>query len=175
MVRRGAKELGLALEWQYDFVLPGTQLRVRKDTVLLDVGGALGPGVLDHHGTQTPNTSTAQLVSRYPDYVYEHLLGPWLRRQDDGQDLQGRCWSPVITTHKAPDLDACSAALLVRKLLEDGELPRWASSLEQFVTEVDLGRWNPSPDGEQSPIVWRWPSTFSMRKRWATDPQMCSV
>jgi len=149
-MRRGAKALGLDLQWQYEFVPPGAQFGARADTVILDVGGKLGPGILDHHDDATPGTSTVQMVSQHPEYVYEHLLGPWLERQDGGQAVQGSPWQPIICTHWSPDLDACSSALLVQKLVEDGRLPPWAWSLEQFVTEVDQGRWNPSPESEHT-------------------------
>lgn len=140
-LRDGAKDLGLTTSWGYAFVKPGTSLETTADVVFLDVGGCLSFGVIDQHSDQTLGDSTGQLIERYPEHVYQHLLGEWLRRRDDGQDLKGRVWRPRIATHIEPDFDAAVSALLVQHLIEDGELPPWAPGLIAYAAQVDQGRY----------------------------------
>lgn len=147
-MRRGAHDLGLDITWNYEFVSPGTTLGTRHDTVVVDVGNRLLPGVLDTHGTTQANTSSTQQVIDHPEFVYDHLLRPWLDRVDAGQDVNGRPWSPVLTTHRTPDADAICATLLAKLLVENGTLPRWAAGLAELVTMIDNGMWNPLDNGE---------------------------
>jgi len=139
--RRGAAELGIQVDWQFEFVGHGKVLSSRPDTVALDVGNRLEPGVLDQHHDRNLAPSTSRLILEHPDLVYDHLMSPWLRRADDGVALEGKVWSPVITTHRAPDFDGVVSALLVRELVEKGRLPAWGENLSRFAADVDQGRW----------------------------------
>lgn len=62
-------------------------------------------------------------------------------RRDDGQDLCGRVWSPVLVTHRDPDFDAMVSCYLVRALVEQGELPDFAIALVGYSAAVDQGRY----------------------------------
>lgn len=140
-LRDGAHDLGLVTDWQFVFLKPGTSLETTMGVVYLDVGGKLAPGVMDQHSDQTLGDSTGQLIERFPEHVHGHLLGPWLKRRDDGQDLKGRTWRPRIATHIEPDFDAAVSALLVMELIEHGELPSWAPALIAYAAQVDQGRY----------------------------------
>lgn len=139
-MRDGATDLGLELNWKYAFTGPGTALQPMLDAVLLDVGGQLAPGALDQHSDVSLGESTSQLVVHYPELVYQHLMGPWLQRRDNGVNLTGRAWSPRLVTHVDPDLDAVVSMLLVKHLIESGDLPWWGPAISEYVASVDQGR-----------------------------------
>jgi hypothetical protein len=144
--RRGALDLGIEVDWQYEFFGHGRVLSPRLDTVALDIGNRLEPGVLDQHQDGSLAPSTAMLVWEKPELVYDHLMAPWLRRADDGVSLEGKTWLPVITTHQVPDFDGVVSALLVQEIVQHGMLPDWAESLAGFAAAVDQGRWTFSAD-----------------------------
>jgi hypothetical protein len=144
--RRGASDLGIKVDWQYEFFGHGRVLSPRLDTVALDIGNRLEPGVLDQHQDGSLAPSTAMLIWERPELAYDHLMEPWLRRADDGVSLEGKRWSPVITTHRSPDFDGVVSALLVQEIVQHGMLPDWAESLAGFASEVDQGRWSFSAD-----------------------------
>ena len=139
-MRRGARELKLDLHWRHHFVPPGTRCDPSPDTVYLDVGGQLEPGVVDGHQGGGIAT-TAELVLRHPEYAYGPLLGSWLKRADDGVDLAGRVWRPALVLHSEPDFDCVVSCLLVERLIEDGAFPAYASALAAYSAEVDRGRY----------------------------------
>lgn len=138
-MRRGARDLNLDVAWRRAFVPAGTVSEPTADAVWLDVGGNLLPGMLDSH--QGGQATTAELVVRHPELVYGHLMPAWLRRADDGQDLRGRPWSPVLVAHAEPDFDCVVSSLLVERLVEDGDLPVYAQALTAYSAEVDTGRY----------------------------------
>lgn len=140
-LRAGTRALGLSVTWRYAFVPAGSNLQVCRDAVVLDVGGQLAHGMLDQHHDATVGASTAELVIRYPEYAYGHLMDGWLTRRDDGQELRGRHWSPVLVTHRHPDFDAVVSCFLLRRLIEDGELPIYARALAGYSSQVDQGRY----------------------------------
>ena len=138
--RRGCRALGLEVTWTFEFVGHGTLLHPRRDTVALDVGNRCEHGLLDQHQDEGLGPSTSRLVVTRPELVYDHLVGPWLDRADSGVDVRGVGWAPVITTHYSPDFDGVVSALLVQRLVEDGELPPWADALSHFAGAIDQGR-----------------------------------
>lgn len=153
--RVGARELGLQVQWRFDFVPAGASLQPRRDAVILDVGGALGPGIVDQHQDGNLGACAAELVVRYPEYAYGHLMDDWLRRRDDGQDLKGRAFSPALVLHYGPDFDSLVAVHLVQRLVEDGELPSYASALAQYAALVDQGKYQvdlKKPETATSPM-----------------------
>ncbi len=144
-IRIGASELGLQLHWRFAFLGPGSQAATTPDAIFLDLGGAVAPGVLDEHGAGVEAGSCAELVLRFPELAYNHLVGPWLDRQKDGRDLRGVRWSPVIVTHRQPDFDALVSAHLVMELVEHGQLPSYSRALVAYTSEVDQGRYRIDP------------------------------
>jgi len=150
--RPGTDDLGLVVEWQYEFVGHGSLFEPRPDTITLDVGNRLCPGVLDQHQDVTLGRSTTELLFKHPEYVYEHLLRPWVDRLYEGQELRGRLWRPVVCTHTVPDFDAVVATLLVQELVQFGQFPVWAKSLVDISTRVDSAQWQPELT-EDSPAL----------------------
>ena len=114
----------------------GSVLSASPGVVLLDVGNRLGPGAMDQHQDGSVGQSTADLVLRYPQHVYDHLLpgGP-------GLPSQQRC---ALVTHARPDFDGVVAALLCVLLVETGGFPSWAAGLAEYASIVDQGAWDVS-------------------------------
>ena len=139
--RAGTNSLQLAVNWQYAFVPQGSVLQPWRDTVLLDMGGALGPGVLDQHQDSSVAASAAELVLKFPEFCYGHLMNDWLRRRDDGVVLAGQPFSPTIVLHVDPDFDSLVACHLSKRLVEDGEPPPYAAALAAYASRVDQGKY----------------------------------
>lgn len=171
-MRRGAAELNLHPRWRRYFVPAGTVAESTAGAVFLDVGGGVGPGVLDSH--QGGAATTAELVVRHPEFVYGHLMGAWLRRFDDGQDLDGRSWSPVLVTHRAPDFDCVVSSLLVETLVERGVFPPYAEALAAYAAEVDTGRYSLDlsvPDSYTGPVHMAYLLLQSLQHELTLDDQ----
>lgn len=146
----GAKELGVDIRWRHRFVPPGTRAAETPGVLYLDVGGGLGPGVLDHHGDSARPTSTAELILQHRELVYVHLLGPLLERAAAGEDVRGATVSLTLVTHFAPDFDGVTSTYLVRHLIEHGDVPVAASALARYVTDVDQGRYRVELDRRET-------------------------
>lgn len=136
----GARDLGLQTDWRFRFVGAGTPAQPVPGVIYVDVGGALRPGVLDHHAGEMPDTCAADVVFRNRELAYTHLLSPWLARWEEGRIPAGTTWNPTIVTHGDPDLDGAIAIHLVRELVETGDFPPYAEALAGFAREVDQGR-----------------------------------
>jgi len=140
-LRPGARDLGLDVHWHYHFLGPGEAASSTPDALFLDVGRSLSPGVIDQHGDAPGAASTAELIVRFPDLAYNHLVGPWLEVARAGRELGGVAWHPGIATHRAPDFDAVVSTLLARHLVEHGGFPRYTPALVAYASEVDQGRY----------------------------------
>ncbi|HYO13757.1 MAG TPA: hypothetical protein VE685_11235 [Thermoanaerobaculia bacterium] len=137
----GAQALGLKVDWRYCFVPPGERAATTPGVVYVDVGGTVAPGIIDHHGQDGPGTCSAMLVVERREQVYNHLLSPWLARFEEGRIPAGSVWTPTLVLHHDPDFDALVAAFLVRLLIAEGDLPRYARALAGYALEVDQGRY----------------------------------
>lgn len=139
--RLGAvSDLGLEVRWRYAFVDAGESARTQRDAVYLDVGGRIEPGILDHHDRDGGGVagSASRLVLERPDLVHEHLMARWID-QAERADLAGRVWRPMIVVHRRPDVDAFVSAVLVRRLVESGGVPREAKELAEYTDRIDQG------------------------------------
>ncbi len=136
-MRLGAKKLGLKTHWNYAFVGAGEVVAPFPGTVLLDVGGSLQAGALDSH--QGGAATASELVLQFPQHVYDHLLGAWLRRREKGEDLADKVWEPQLVTHTSPDFDSVVATFLAQRLVEDGSPPAYAKALAAYAAIVDRG------------------------------------
>ena len=88
----------------------------------LDVGSRAAPGVLDHHGGDTPAWSAAQLVlESHGDLVPTDI-------DDTG--------TVTLVTHEHPDLDAVCATRLAERQLREGRLTSDHDALERIVQAV---------------------------------------
>jgi hypothetical protein len=137
----GAQDLGLKVDWRYRFVPPGERAATTPGVVYVDVGGTVAPGIIDHHGQEGPGSCSALLVVEQREQVYNHLLSPWLVRFEEGRIPAGTVWAPTLILHHDPDFDALVAAFLVRALIAEGDLPRYARALAGYALEVDQGRY----------------------------------
>ena len=140
--RGAASELKLRITWRFAFIAPGTVTEPSPETVYLDIGGKLVPGVIDHHQGGTKSCSAARLLFERPDFVYDHLVGPWhaalrTRAISGGQGVVD--WSPTIVLHRNPDFDAIACALLAMRIVEDGDLPDYARALAEYADIIDQG------------------------------------
>lgn len=135
-------DLGLDVTWRYSF-LPANRTAERlADTVFIDVGGRLEPGVIDHHHVAAGSRSSARLVADHPAYVYEHLVAPWVAA-DRVARVHGRSWHPTLATHIAPDFDAIVTTRLVLSLVECGRFPCGYEKLVEYADQVDSGLQQP--------------------------------
>lgn len=147
----GAAALGVEIAWRFECVGHGSLLDPEPKVVTLDVGNAFGPGMLDQHHDLDLGLSTAELVFKHPELVYEHLAeGLIAASNSEGHSV----YRPVIRTHWAPDFDAVASALLVQELIAHGRFPAWASSLVDIASSVDSGAWLPEISrGAESPAL----------------------
>ncbi len=111
---------------RYRFVPMGAVHSPASGELWLDVGNRLAPGVIDHHQSDASPSCTARLVLDHPELVRAAAadLAP-------GVPL-------TIVTHHGPDLDAVTASLLVRRLL-DGAVTAGARAFAHWVCAVDRG------------------------------------
>jgi hypothetical protein len=98
------------------------------DRLALDVGNALGPGVIDQHHLSAYTGSTTALVLQHPSLVEASLK----RRRRVGDPF-------TIVVHTDPDLDCAAAAYLAVQRLTTGAFPDGAERLARYVDQVDQG------------------------------------
>ena len=139
--RNARSELGVHIHWRYAFVPHGAVALPGADMVYFDVGGSHGPGIIDHHQGGPAACSSARLMLRRPDWVYEHLTATWRSAQlaRGGGPQSPLHVSATIVLHDQPDFDAIVSAFLARKLVEDGDFPPYAESLASYADRVDQG------------------------------------
>ena len=137
--RRGLDALGVSVEWGVHLVPHGSVLSPAPNSLVLDVGNGCGPGMLDQHHDRSLGPSTVSLLFARPEYVYDHLVGPWLALERTQGSVQGRTAAFTITSHHEPDLDAVATMVLAMALVETGGLPPWADALRQLVETTDAG------------------------------------
>ena len=147
----GAKALGVEIAWRFEFVGHGSRLDPEPNVITLDVGNAFGPGMLDQHHDLDLGLSTAELVFKHPELVYEHLAEGLF---EASRSVECSVYRPVIRTHWSPDFDAVVSAVLVQELLTHGRFPTWAKSLVEIASSVDSGAWRPEiSQGMDSPAL----------------------
>ena len=122
------RKAAIPLIVQADFVPMGSQLEPKKATLVLDVGGKLEKGIIDHHQVGAPPHSCASLlVHKHPEYVLEHLSG-------------AHPGKVTFVIHKSPDFDAICSFFLARRLLLHGDIPERWQALIEYALEVDTAR-----------------------------------
>lgn len=131
-------DLGLKVTWRYAFLPAGRVVDAMEDTVFIDVGGRLEPGVIDHHHANAGKRSSARLVADHPGFVHEHLVAPWIAASRL-QAVNGREWTPTIVMHRSPDFDAIVTTFLVRSLVNEGVFPEGYDPLVAYADRVDAG------------------------------------
>lgn len=117
------------MDVRYEFVGFGTRCATAPGRLVLDVGMAQAPGVLDHHFPEAECECAASLVVKHPELVLDHLR-PGGRPAD--------AFGPVtIVTHTLPDFDALAAVFLSVRLLETGRVDDGMRRLAAYAKIVD--------------------------------------
>jgi hypothetical protein len=145
----------IELDLRYAFVGGAAPIPPSPDVVYVDVGGTLGPGVIDHHQGTPDHCSATRLVVKHPQFVFDHLVPPWrsaARSRAGARDPL--VVSAVIATHKSPDLDALLASYLATVLIRTGRLHPLAEELARMADEVDQGVSQAVPAADQPPSLY---------------------
>ena len=117
------------MDVRYEFVGFGARCAPARGRLVLDVGMAQAPGVLDHHFPEAENECAASLVVKHPELILDHL-----RPAGGPADASG----PVtIVTHTLPDFDAVTAVFLSLRLLETGRIDEGMRRLAAYAKIVD--------------------------------------
>lgn len=119
------------IETRFSFVNYGEDIPPRPDTVVVDVGMKMVPGVIDHHHPTAEAECAASLVVKYPGLVLDHLgIGP------GGEPAGGKRVFNLMT-HRLPDFDAVSALFLVTRLIETGRVDIPMRKVAEYAKIVD--------------------------------------
>jgi hypothetical protein len=127
----------------YRFVNYGESLAPEKDSIVLDVGMNMRPGVIDHHHPQAEAECAASLIVKYPRLVLDHL-------RPDGQPPPA---SLTVITHRLPDFDAVSSIFLVLKLLETGQVDGPMAHIGRYARVADSASFPKSIDLAATPYA----------------------
>lgn len=98
-----------------------------QDTLFLDVGGELRPGVIDHHQLMLP-VSTCHLILLHPHWL-DQSVNPDRREESDF----------TFVLHQEPDLDSVASAFLAREYLATATFPANGADLTAYVDSIDRG------------------------------------
>jgi hypothetical protein len=110
-----------------------TQKWSRKNTLILDTGNLLMPGVIDHH---QPNPEVAEsCVTSLVVQKAEEYIGH-LKNESE----------ITIITHFVPDLDAMASVYFAIKYLEGKTFSEKESLIAEYVLEVDSGKLSIDPE-----------------------------
>jgi hypothetical protein len=119
------------METRFSFVNYGEDITPQPNTIAVDVGMKMVPGVIDHHHPQAEAECAASLVVKYPELVLNHLdIGP-------GPAAPGRPQTLTLVTHRLPDFDAVSSIFLVIRLLEIGHVDVPMRKIAEYAKIVD--------------------------------------
>jgi len=110
------------METVFQFVNYGESFEPAPGTLVLDVGMATVPGVVDHHHPEAEAECTASLIAKYPRLVLGHI------RPDEPL---------TIVTHKLPDFDSLSSIFIALKLVETGSMNPSLYKLAAYARIVD--------------------------------------
>lgn len=133
----------------HDFIPQGAQVNVKDDhftfifgdgtvrkwqrinSVIVDTGNRLEPGIIDHHQPGSENSCVASIIANDHEAFVSHLLG---------QE------TVTMVTHFVPDLDAIASCLFLEKILRGGKITDMDKLLSQYVNDVDSGKLTMDPD-----------------------------
>lgn len=105
----------------------------RSNTIILDTGNYLIPGIIDHHqpDLSVAESCVASLVVQDAETYLSHL-----KNQEE----------IVIITHFVPDLDAIGAVYFTIKYLEGKVFTAFDHLLADYILEVDSGKLSIDPE-----------------------------
>ncbi|MBN2198657.1 MAG: hypothetical protein JW747_02295 [Candidatus Aminicenantes bacterium] len=128
---------------RYEFVNYGEVIEPRENTLVLDVGMNMVPGVIDHHHPKAEAECAASLIVKHPDLVLDHLL------KADGAAPA----SLTVVTHRLPDFDASASVFLALKLLETKTVDRSMERLAGYARMADSASFPKSIDLAATPYA----------------------
>jgi len=111
----------------------GTIKKWQKDnSIIVDTGNKLQPGIIDHHQPGSENSCVASIIANdhKKEYV-KHLIGKE---------------TVNIITHLVPDLDAIASCYFVKKIIKGAEMTEEDKLLAQYVNDVDSGKLTMDPE-----------------------------
>ena len=105
----------------------------RYNTVILDTGNYLMPGIIDHHqpDLSVAESCVASLVVQDAEKYLSHLK--------DQEEV-------VVITHFVPDLDAIGAVYFTLKYLNNKAFTAFDHLLSDYILEVDSGKLSIDPE-----------------------------
>jgi hypothetical protein len=105
----------------------------RANTIILDTGNYLMPGIIDHHqpDLSVAESCVASLVVQDADRYLAHLK--------DQKEV-------VVITHFSPDLDAVGAVYFTLKYLDNKPFTAFDQLLSDYILEVDSGKLSIDPE-----------------------------
>ena len=98
-----------------------------NNTIILDTGNALEPGIIDHHQPNCgfENQCVASIVVEHGEKYLKHLLGQ--------KEVN-------IVTHFIPDLDALGSVYFTMKYLSEEPFGFLDTQLSEYINMVDMGK-----------------------------------
>jgi hypothetical protein len=114
------------IRFQPLFAGHGEMHQAQPNTLVLDMGNQLVPGVIDHHQDSGAGVHdcTATLIVAHPELILTHLRDVPIEQV-------------TVVLHRNPDFDAIAATYLAQELLVTGELPPGAAALADYALQVD--------------------------------------
>lgn len=98
-----------------------------NNTIILDTGNLLEPGIIDHHQSNCgfENQCVASIVVEHGEKYLKHLLGQ--------KEVN-------IVTHFIPDLDALGSVYFTMKYLKQEQFGFLDTQLAEYINMVDMGK-----------------------------------
>jgi hypothetical protein len=109
----------------------------KKNTIILDTGNNLLPGIIDHHqpDSNVAESCVTSLVVHDAEKYISHL-----KDQDE----------ILIITHFIPDLDAIGSVYFTKKYLENNDFDANDRMIADYILEVDSGKLSIDPENPES-------------------------
>lgn len=110
---------------KYGFVKMGVSAEPERGKVYLDVGNALGPGILDHHQMGKESCSAVLALT------HRHFFMDWVRDCDEIE----------VVMHADPDLDCIASLYILDAILNHRPIEeKHLQILADYALNVDMGR-----------------------------------
>lgn len=128
---------------EFKFADYGTSFDPAPDTLVLDVGMKMAPGVIDHHHPEAEAECAASLIAKYPGLVLDHIRPP----------VPPADRPLTIITHRLPDFDALASIFLSLRLIETGRFDPAMTALAAYTKTVDSSTLRPDIDLAATPYA----------------------
>ena len=119
------------MDFRFSFVNYGEDLVPSPDSIVVDVGMKMVPGVIDHHHPQAEAECASSLVVKHPRLVLDHIPAP------PPGETPSAPRAVTLVTHRLPDFDAVCALFLVIRLLERRDVDPGMLMLAEYAKIVD--------------------------------------